>query len=379
MHPPKASDNIGSLGERKTMALYDVVQFEGTGSDWLLYKCPRNDYNTRLSLIVGPGQIAICVHNGKIEKILEEGKYVLNTDLLPFVKTLVEGVHGGKNAYPMEVYFINKRLKLDTYWGTSDPIKLVDPEYHVQINVRARGQMGIRLKDYQYFLQTLVGTLMKDSWINFDIIQNYFRGLINQKAKKIIASYMLDNKISIFNIEAKLEDIANLISGELTPEMAKYGFEVSSFSVESINVPQEDTDALNAIFHKRAEFEQLGDNRYRTARGYDVLEGAANNEGGAAGSAASIGVGLAAGIVRWVRTWQRSDGNAKALSTRASREKRTTDLSADSCMQSFAISRASFCLTAGMHEAVHWSELRRRKCDPRPPSWLAQGCGKTLK
>lgn len=277
------------------MALYDVVQFEGKGTDWLLYKCPRDDYNTRLSLIVGPGQIAICVHNGKIEKILEEGKFVLDTDLLPFVKTLIAGVHGGKNAYPMEVYFVNKRLKLDMFWGTSDPIKLVDPEYHVQINVRARGQMGVRIKDYQYFLQTLVGTLMKDSWIDFDILQSYFRGIINQKAKKVIASYMLDNKISIFNIEAKLEELATAMQNELTPEMAKYGFELSSLSVESVNVPQEDTDALNAIFHKRAEFEQLGDNRYRTARGYDVLEGAANNSGGA-GGVAGIGVGLAAGM-----------------------------------------------------------------------------------
>jgi membrane protease subunit (stomatin/prohibitin family) len=370
----EASAKIASLGEKKTMALYDVVQFEGKGTDWLLYKCPRDDYNTRLSLIVGPGQIAICVHNGKIEKILEEGKYVLNTDLLPFVKTLVEGVHGGKNAYPMEVYFINKRLKLDTYWGTSDPIKLVDPEYHVQINVRARGQMGIRLKDYQYFLQTLVGTLMKDSWINFDVIQNYFRGLINQKAKKIIASYMLDNKISIFNIEAKLEDIANLISGELTPEMAKYGFEVSSFSVESINVPQEDTDALNAIFHKRAEFEQLGDNRYRTARGYDVLEGAANNEGGAAGSAASIGVGLAAGM---------SMGNAMGKGTTgtegiippAEAPKEETTIECPNC-HAKVTKGAKFCPNCGHAMSAHCPNCG---VEVDPNAKFCPSCGKALK
>jgi len=257
------------------MALYDVVQFEGTGADWLIYKFPRNDFNTRMSLIVGPGQIAICVHDGKIEKICEEGKFVLDTELLPFVKGLVKAIHGGNNPYPMEVYFINKRLKLDLLWGTSDSVKIVDPEYHVQINVRARGQLGVRLKDYQYFLQTLVGTLMKDSSINFDVIRDYFRGLINQKAKKTISSLMLGEKISIFNVEPHIEEIANAIKGELEPEMAKFGFEIVNLSVESINVPQEDTDALNAIFHKKAEFEQLGDTRYRTARGYDVLEGAA--------------------------------------------------------------------------------------------------------
>jgi membrane protease subunit (stomatin/prohibitin family) len=274
----------------------------------------------------------------------------------------------------MEVYFINKRLKLDTYWGTSDPIKLVDPEYHVQINVRARGQMGIRLKDYQYFLQTLVGTLMKDSWINFDVIQNYFRGLINQKAKKIIASYMLDNKVSIFNIEAKLEDIANLIAGELTPEMAKYGFEVSSFSVESINVPQEDTDALNAIFHKRAEFEQLGDNRYRTARGYDVLEGAANNEGGAAGSAASIGVGLAAGMSMG-NTMSKGTTGTEGIIPPAEAPKEEATVECPACHAKVA-KGAKFCPNCGHAMSAHCPNCG---VEVDPSAKFCPSCGKPLK
>jgi membrane protease subunit (stomatin/prohibitin family) len=143
------------------MALYDVCSFDGGNiPNWLLYKYPKNDFNTKMSLIVNPGQVAICVHDGRIEKILEEGKYILNTELLPFIKLFVKQVHGGANPYPMDVYFANKRLKLDMFWGTSDPIKIIDPEYHVQINVRARGQMGFRLEDYQYFLQTLVGTII---------------------------------------------------------------------------------------------------------------------------------------------------------------------------------------------------------------------------
>jgi len=82
----------------------------------------------------------------------------------------------------------------------------------------------------------------------------------------------LVQKISIFNVEPHIEEIANAIKAEIEPEMGKFGFEIVNLSVESINVPQEDTDALNAIFHKKAEFEQLGDTRYRTARGYDVLK-----------------------------------------------------------------------------------------------------------
>jgi len=330
------------------MALYDVVQFEGTGADWLIYKFPRNDFNTRMSLIVGPGQIAICVHDGKIEKICEEGKFVLDTELLPFVKGLVKAIHGGNNPYPMEVYFINKRLKLDLLWGTSDSVKIVDPEYHVQINVRARGQLGVRLKDYQYFLQTLVGTLMKDSSINFDVIRDYFRGLINQKAKKTISSLMLGEKISIFNVEPHIEEIANAIKGELEPEMAKFGFEIVNLSVESINVPQEDTDALNAIFHKKAEFEQLGDTRYRTARGYDVLEGAANNEGG---GVASMGVGLAAGMSMGGQMANSVNGGNGGIIPSASTEVKAETFECPHC-HGQVVSGAKFCPVCG-HKMVY--------------------------
>ena len=36
---------------------------------------------------------------------------------------------------------------------------------------------------------------MKDNYITFDIIRDYFRGLINQKAKKILSSYIISKKI----------------------------------------------------------------------------------------------------------------------------------------------------------------------------------------
>ena len=44
------------------MAIFDVVRFEGTGSDWLIYKHPGTEFNTRSKLIVSPGQVAIIVH-----------------------------------------------------------------------------------------------------------------------------------------------------------------------------------------------------------------------------------------------------------------------------------------------------------------------------
>ncbi len=272
------------------MAFYSVVSFQGTGSDWILYKFPSTEFNQKSKLVVTTGQIAILVHNGKIEKICEEGTYTMNSELLPIVKTFVKGMHGGKNPYPIEVYFINKRMKLDLLWGTADPISLLDPLYKIQLRIRARGQFGIKLTNYQFFLQTLVGTLMQDSYINFDVIQQYFRGTINQKVKKVISSYIISRGITFFEIDTHIDEIQKEFESLMKEEIEKFGFEIINLSIESINVPEEDLSKLNEILHKKAEYEQLGDSVYRTTRGYDVLEEGAKNNA-TAGAFMGIGIG----------------------------------------------------------------------------------------
>lgn len=300
------------------MAIYDVVSFESTGTDWLLYKFNGTEFNTKSKLIVSTGQVAILVHNGKIEKICEEGKYVLNTELLPFVKEFVKAFHGGNNPYPMEIYFINKRLKLDLLWGTADPVTMLDQIYNIQINIRARGQIGIRLSNYQFFFENLIGSLLKNNYITFMMITNFFRGVINQKVKKIISSYLIENKISFFEVNAHLDKIQSLIEEEVKQEINQYGFDMVTLSVESINVPNEDLDKLNDILHKKAEYTQLGENVYRTARGYDVLEAGAKNNSTAG---AFIGVGMGSDIA----------GNAKGNSIIPPMQNQTKTIKCPKC------------------------------------------------
>ncbi len=273
------------------MSIYNVVKFEGTSSDWLLYKFPGTEFNTRSKLIVTTGQVAIVVHNGKMEKICEEGTYTLDTELLPFIKNFVKGFYGGRNPFSLEIYFINKRLKLDLLWGTSDPINILDPIYKIQLRLRARGQLGIKLVNYRYFLETLVGSILQNNLITFAIIRDYFRGIINQKIKKVLSSYMIGNKITYFEIDPQLDKIQEEFQNVIEPEIEKFGFDVVNLSIESVNVPDEDLSKLNEILHKKAEYEQLGDSVYRTTRGYDVLEEGAKNNG-AASSFLGVGLGM---------------------------------------------------------------------------------------
>ncbi|MCQ2800311.1 MAG: SPFH domain-containing protein [Bacilli bacterium] len=271
------------------MNIYDVVKFDGIGSDWLLYKYPENQYNNKSKLIVSPGQIAIIVHNGKIEKIVENGTHVLNSTFLPVLSKFQKMVFNDKNPYPIEIYFINTKIKLDFLWGTSDPIDLLDPIYKIKIALRARGQLGVKLEEYQYFYEKLVGTILNNRVITFDVIRNNFRGVINQKLRKVLTSHLLTNKISYFEIGMHIDTLQEKLESDLKDAFGEFGFKIVTFSIESIDCPESDLSKLNEIFHKKAEMDQLGDNNYRTIRGYDVMEAGAKGNGNAS---AFMGVGL---------------------------------------------------------------------------------------
>lgn len=276
------------------MAIMDVIKYDGTANrDWIVYKYPGHEFNTKSKLIVGVGQIAVCVHGGKVESIFESGTVTLNTENLPFIKAFVKGLHGGNTPYTMEVYFINKRVKLDMLWGTTDPIQMLDPKFNVKVNVRARGQMGIRVSDYQYFLTNLIGTIGNDGVIDFGILQNYFRSLINTKIKTLIGNYLITNKISTMDVSIYLEEMSASAKEKLDDEFAKFGLDLVNFFIESISVPDEDLEKINKFLNKKAEFDIVGDARYEKSRSYDVLETAAGNEGG---GLASAGVGLGVGL-----------------------------------------------------------------------------------
>ena len=69
----------------------------------------------------------------------------------------------------------------------------------------------------------------------------------------------------------------------------KFGIELM-FHFESLMCPMR----VESMIQKR-EFDIMGDYRYRTARGFDVLESAAENEG-TGGAIAGAGIGLGLGV-----------------------------------------------------------------------------------
>ena len=278
------------------MGLFHVIKFDGVpNKEWIMYKYPGREFFNQSTLIVGVGQVAIAVHGGKIENIFKSGKYKLTTENYPFLRGLIKAVHGGEVPFAMEIYFFNTTVALKNVWGTQSPIQMIDPKYNIKVRVRANGQYALQLKNYQLFFSALMGSVGDKVLYNFNDINNLFRGIINTKISVILGEYIIKNKISFLDISLYLEEASALGKTKISEEFNRYGLEVVNFFFSSINVPEEDLAKISEFLNKRAEFDIMGDERYRVARSFDVLEKAASNEGGT-GTLASAGIGLGMGI-----------------------------------------------------------------------------------
>lgn len=279
------------------MAMFDVVKFDGLRSrNWIIFKYPSEKLALGSQLVVQEGQIAIFVKCGRMCDMFSPGTYTLSTENLPVLSSIVNLPFGGKTPFTAEVYFINSTTKLDLHWGTTDPIQLIDPKYFVKLRIRAFGQMGLKLHNYSTFFQELIGGMQQADLVKFDKITEFYRGLLVIKVKSIISDTILTEKISALEISSKLDELSEKVKDRINPEFEKYGFSVSNFYIQSINFPDEDFAKINKILEDKAAFEIMGDGRYATKRSFDVYEGAATNENGAAGVFAAGGLGIGAAI-----------------------------------------------------------------------------------
>ncbi len=279
------------------MAILDVVRFDGLRArDWIIYKYPSDGIVWGSQLIVQEGQMALFIKGGQVYDCLEPGSYTINSKNLPLLTRFVNMPFGGKTPFSAEIYFINVTTKLDIYWGTSDPISIIDPKYFVKLRIRAFGQMGLKLTDAVLFFEELIGGMDKNDAVKYDKVKEFYRGLVVLKTKSVIAETMINEKISALEISAKLEELSEKSKLKLEGEFEKYGLKVVNFYVESVNFPDEDFKKINSILENKAEFEIMGDNRYVTKRSFDVYETAAGNENGVAGAFVAGGLGLGAGI-----------------------------------------------------------------------------------
>lgn len=218
-------------------SIIEVIEYTGP-NDVLVWKVPNEDFNTNTQLIVGPAQEAIFVKGGMILERFVSGTYTLNTKNYPFVRALVGLVTGSVSPFSCTVYYVNKVVSMGIDWGTDSPISVVDPVYHVPVDVRSYGDFSLRVENGQKLLEKLVG---QTAGISHDEIRKYFTNLMATQVRGVISGTMLERQLSPIGIDAHLPDMSTVATEKIRPIFAAYGMEVMHFTIAAITAPELDT------------------------------------------------------------------------------------------------------------------------------------------
>lgn len=279
------------------MDIVDRIKFDAPSDDLLVWKYPSEQIRLGSQLIVNQSQESIIFKGGQALDIFGPGRHTLKTGNIPLLRKLVNMPFDDKTPFTAEIWFINKTVKRDMTWGTQSPIPVIDSTYEYPISVRAFGKWGFRIDDSRSFMTQIVGTLVSADAAKVD---KYFIGEITQRFSDVLTKYFTVKKISIFEINAFLNELSSFTEEDIKQEFGRFGIEVINFNVERISIPQEEKEKIQEVLGKKMEIEQISKAKvgqaYITMRTFDTLEKVAENEGGATGGLLAGGLGLGMGL-----------------------------------------------------------------------------------
>ena len=274
------------------MAIIDRIKYDGTpdGSPWLLYKYPSESFVVGSQLIVNQGQEALFFKGGEALDLFGAGTHTLQTGNLPILKKLVNLPFGGKTPFSAEIYYVNKTSRLDLRWGTAEPFPLEDPKYGMLLSIRSHGTYGIRINDTRQLVTEIYGAIPNGNTGDFAPIHAYFSGMLTNRIKTVLSSFMMGKNISFLEITPYLKELSEACRVEICEEFERFGIEIVNFYIETISPPKEEYAKLREYKEELS----LGNDFYRQRRSFDILDSLASNN--SAGSMANAGAGIGMGL-----------------------------------------------------------------------------------
>ena len=325
------------------MAAIDRVKWEAP-KEVYARKHPAEDLATWTQLIVSETQEAVLLKEGRMLGPFGPGRHTLDTKNIPVLDKFLKIPFGKKTPFTAEVWFVNKTMQLDVKWGTQSPVQVKDPVYGVMIPMRFRGQFGIGIDQTKRFLKTLVGTL--PSFREGDV-RDYFRGIVLTKAKDHLATQLVSEGISLLEIAAHLSELSDSLENALKKEFAEFGISLRKFRIISIDADENDSAVitLRDALAEKARLDIMGMS-YQQERSFDVMWGAATNEGGGSGGAIGAGIGMGMGMGMGVPMGNTMGNLSKNIDTTNDDSKKKRQSTCEKCGVAVGTD-AKFCPSCG--------------------------------
>lgn len=212
------------------MAIIDHANFDFEGKKIFAWECPERNLSSLTQLNVRPGQEALLVLGGRIEKKFPPNgsrPYTLDTANLPVVRKLFGIPFGGSNPILATVWFINKadivnmEIKTDTFL-------LKDPTKQQGFPAIAIANMGVKVEESEPFFIKLVNG--NPCFSDGDLI-NSLKGRINRIISEKVSQLVDQLNLTIADINTRLSMISQQSRDVCTQFIEEWGLQFIDFNV----------------------------------------------------------------------------------------------------------------------------------------------------
>lgn len=270
------------------MRIIDVLSHPNVMEDELVWREPQagnGDFRMGSRVIVQESQAAVFVRQGQMLDVLGPGSHTLSTGNLPLLANLINMVTNGNNPFTAEVYFVNQKDLPQVTWGTNPPIQMDTPNRSPGFMLlMTNGVIDIGVED--------VGRFVKQYGVGRPSLRlTDIRDRIQTMLLSSLANLLSNQQIT--GIQGANATLNNLEAGTLTllnDQFLEIGMHIKAFRAKPFQAKDLTPEDL---------VKYGGDMRnYQIAKGLDVAQTAAGNQGlggGLAGAGVGLGVGQSLG------------------------------------------------------------------------------------
>ncbi|MCM3739824.1 SPFH domain-containing protein [Oceanobacillus luteolus] len=264
--------------------LADIVEWQEFRDDMIFWKWPNREIKRGSRLMIGPGQDAIFINNGKIEGIFkDDGEYNIESEIIPFLSTLKGFKFGFRTGLRVEVLFVNTK-QFTVKWGTKNPINIPSPSPAMPggIPIRANGTFNFKVNDYVRLIENVAG--VKKRYLVEDV-----KIRITSVLDQLLMKWIVKEGKDLFNLKINASEISQGIKEDLDMEIYDLGLTITGFNVSSFNYPKEIQDRVQ----KAAALGMIGDvSKYQQI---EMTDGIASGKVKSSGTASDM-VGMMMGM-----------------------------------------------------------------------------------
>lgn len=281
------------LGDFFKKQLNTVIEWKDQQPELLLYKfpTPTNEVKNASKLIVSPGQGCMLVYEGEIKDVfMEEGLFNLQTDNYPFITNLLKFMQLFESEHKLHIYFYRKAAVVNQSWGTPSPVKYLDPQYKIPVELGMYGNYSMQISDPLLLFKDVVGSM--DSYTSDDM-----RTLLLSRLPQTLVSYLGQAKLSYLDIDAALGQISSELKAQLNKDFTDLGLLLRDFRIQGSLFDKETQRRIGKIADITAESRAAAEGglSYTEIEKLKALRDAARNEGGLAGAGLQLGFGMEIG------------------------------------------------------------------------------------